>query len=190
MTPIEYTQMRAFARYDGFKLFVLWLISFILYVAGLKTSFLGTVALIFALITPFMSKRLLLSYRDTALDGVISFRRAWVYVIFHFFYASLLFAMAQFVYFNFMDKGYFMGQITEMLNEPATAQAMQQMGMGQGLAQAVADLSQMRPIDLVLNIMTSNLLIGLIIGLPLAIYAHRSSKSLPPSPPQEEHVQQ
>lgn len=180
--------MRAFARYDGLWLFVLWMASFILYVAGFKTPILGTLAMILAVMTPFRSSRKLRYYRDEVLGGVISFRRAWAYVVLQFFYASLLFALAQFVYFTFIDKGFFMGQIAQMFSEPATVQAMQQMGMGQTLSQAVADLSQMRPIDLVLNIMTSNLLIGLIAGLPIGLMAHHSSKSLPPAPPQEENI--
>ena len=101
-----------------------------------------------------------------------------------------LFALAQFVYFTYIDKGYFMEQIAQMFTELTTAQAMQQLGMAKGLAQTIADLSQMRPIDLVLNIMTSNLLIGLVIGLPIGIMAHRSSKPLPPASPQKERPQQ
>ena len=180
--------MRAFARYDGFRLFLLWLLSFILYVAGFKTPFLGVLAMIFALMTPFRSSRKLRYYRDEVLGGIISFRRAWAYVVFQFFYASLLFALAQFIYFSYIDKGFFMSQMAQMFSEPATAQALQQMGMGQAMSQAVADLSQMRPIDLVLNIMTSNLLVGFVIGLPIGFMAHRSGKPLPPAPPQEENI--
>lgn len=180
--------MRAFARYDGFKLFVLWLLSFILYVAGLKSQLLGMMAMIFAMVTPFVSLRQVRNYRDVALGGTISFRRAWAYVVFLFFYASLLFALAQFIYFSYLDKGYFMSEITQMFSDPATAQAMQQLGMGQGLSQALAELSRMRPIDLVLNIMTSNLMIGLVFGLPIGLIAHRKGESLPPAPPQEEHT--
>ena len=182
--------MRAFARYDGLRLFLLWFVSFLLYVAGFKTPVLGVLAMILALMTPFRSSRKLRYYRDEVLGGVISFRRAWAYVVFQFFYASLLFAFAQYIYFITIDHGYFMEQVSKMFSEPSTMQAMQQMGMSQNLSQAMADLSQMRPIDLVLNIMTSNLLIGLVVGLPIGLMAHRSGKPLPPTPPQEEHAQQ
>ena len=178
--------MRAFARYDGFRLFLLWLGSFILYVAGFKTPVLGMLGMILALMTPFRASRKLRYYRDEVLGGIISFRRAWFYVLLQFFYASLLFAFAQFIYFTVFDHGYFMEQVTKMFSEPATAQAMQQMGMGQALSQTMTDLSQMRPIDLVLNIMTSNLLIGLVVGLPLALLAQRKGEPLPPTPRQEE----
>ena len=180
--------MRAFARYDGLRLFLLWLLSFILYVAGFKTPFLGVLAMILAFMTPFRSSRKLRYYRDEVLGGTISFRRAWVYVVFQFFYASLLFALAQFIYFSYIDKGYFMSQMAQMFSDPATAKALQQMGMGQALSQTLTDLSQMRPIDLVLNIMTSNLLVGLVVGLPIGFMAHRSGKPLPPTPPQEENI--
>lgn len=173
LTAPEYIQLRAFARYDGLLLFVLWLISFIFYMIGFKLPFLGIAALITALMTPSCTIRLVRRYRDKALSGVISFRRAWAYVVFMFFYASLLFALAQFVYFSFIDKGFFLSQMAQMFNDPATAQAMQQMGLGTALGQAVNEFSQMRPIDLVLNIMTTNLLIGLVLGLPVGLIAMR-----------------
>ena len=190
MTAIDYIQLRAFARYDGLKLFGLWIASFACYMVGLREPGLDVVGLVLALVTPFYAARLLRRFRDEGLEGVVSFGRGWAYVLFLFFYASLLFALAQFVYFTYIDKGYFMEQIAQMFTELTTAQAMQQLGMAKGLAQTIADLSQMRPIDLVLNIMTSNLLIGLVIGLPIGIMAHRSSKPLPPASPQKERPQQ
>ena len=155
-------------------LFVLWIISFALYVAGLTTPFLSLLAMMVALITPFMATRMVRRYRDDGLSGAISFRRAWAYVVFTFFYASLLFAIAQFVYFAYMDKGFFLSQISQMFNEPQTAQALQQMGWGPAMSQALTDLSQMRPIDLALNIMTTNLLIGVVLGLPVAAVSKRN----------------
>ena len=174
LTAPEYIQLRAFARYDGMILFVLWIISFGLYVAGLTTPFLSLLAMVVALITPFMSVRMVRRYRDDGLSGTISFRRAWAYVVFMFFYASLLFAIAQFVYFAYLDKGFFLSQISQMFNEPQTAQALQQMGWGPAMSQALTDLGQMRPIDLALNIMTTNLLIGVILGLPVAVVSKRN----------------
>ena len=185
MTAPEYIQLRAFARVDGLRLFFMWLISFIFYVASFKMPFLSLAALTTAIMTPFFSSRLLRNYRDKALDGIISFRRGWVYVIFHFFYASVLFAFAQYIYFAVLDHGYFMEQISKMFNEANTVQSFQQMGMSQTLNETIADMSQMRPIDLALNIMASNLLIGLVIGMPIGLLAHRKGEPLPPASPQE-----
>ena len=173
MTGVEYIQMKAFARYDGLKLFVLWLASFACYVAGFRTPGLGLVAMVLALLTPFMAYRMLRRYREDVLGGAISFRRGWFYVVLLFLNAGLLFAVAQFVYFNYMDQGYFMSAMTEMLNTPESAAAMKQMGMGATLNQTLDMMRQMRPIDLVLNILMSNLLIGCLVALLLAALGKR-----------------
>lgn len=174
MTAPEYIQLRAFARYDGLKLFVLWLLSFVLYLAGPRVPFLGVAAGPLAAITPLVAYQLLRHYRDEGLGGVVSMGRGWVYVVFLFFYTSLLFALAQFVYFAFLDKGYFVGAIGDMLNEPATAASLRQLGMQEQVSEALALYQQMRPIDLVLDILTTNLMIGCALGLPVAAIAARS----------------
>ena len=174
MTAPEYFQLRAFARIDGLKLFLLWISSFGCYVAGLRSPMLGMVAMALAIVTPFFSARLLRGFRDNSLDGIISLARGWAYVIFQFFYASLLFAIAQFVYFSFLDKGYFAQALTQMLEAPESAEALKRMGMGPQIYDSLEMLRTMRPIDLALNIMTSNLLIGCLIGLPIAAFCKRN----------------
>ena len=173
MTALEYIQLRAYARADGLKLFLLWLASFACYMAGLRSPGLGLVAFVLALATPFLVTRLLRHFRDDGLQGIISFGRGWGYVVFLFFYASLLFAVAQFVYFNWMDKGYFIDSITQMFSDPTSAAAMKQMGMSATLDQAVQSMQAMRPIDMALNILTSNLLIGCLVALPIAAICRR-----------------
>ena len=172
MNVQDYSQLRAFARVDGLKLFVLWLASFACYVAGLKSAGLGLAAMVLAFITPILSARLLRKYRDEALDGTLKFGRGWVYVLYQFFYASVLFAVAQFIYFNFIDKGQFMDEVTKMLLAPENKEALKAIGF-QGLEETLEMMRQMRPIDQVLNILTSNLLIGCIMGLPIAAFCKK-----------------
>ena len=174
MTAPEYIQLRAFARYDGLKLFVLWLISFVCYVLGPRMPFLGIAAAPLAAITPLVAYQLLRHYRDVGLGGVISVGRGWAYVVFLFLYASLLFALAQFVYFAFLDKGYFVSTMSQMMSDPATSESLRQMGMLAQVNDALRQFEQMRPIDLVLNILTTNLFIGCVVGLPVAAIAARS----------------
>jgi len=47
------------------------------------------------------------------------------------------------------------------------------MGMDGQVGELTTMLSTMRPIDLVLNILTSNLMIGCIVGLPIAALCKR-----------------
>ena len=166
--------MRAFARFDGLKLFALWIVSFIFYVAGFSTPSLGMLAVLLAFITPYLVTRLLRQYRDNGLDGIISFGRGWAYIIFLFFYASLLFAACQFIYFSFIDKGYFASAVSDMFNNPENSQAIKILGMGNSMEEGLKQFCEMRPIDRVLNILTSNLMIGVFLGLPIAMLCKRS----------------
>ena len=181
MTAPEYIQLRAFARVDGLKLFVLWLGSFLCYVQGLHSPGLGLVAMVLVLATPMLSYRLLRKFRDEGRDGIISFGRGWLYVIFQFFYACLLFAVAQYLYFAYIDKGTFMSEMTELFSAPETKEAFRQMGMGKSIEETLSVMSQMRPIDLVLNVLASNMMIGALLGVPLAAFAKRDTREQPQS---------
>ncbi|MBQ8095848.1 MAG: DUF4199 domain-containing protein [Prevotella sp.] len=187
MTIPEYLQLRAFARIDGLKLFLLWLASFACYMAGLRSPGIGMVGMLLAVLTPFMTYRMVRRFRDNALDGTISFGRAWVYVFFVFFYASLLFAVAQFVYFALLDNGFFTDSMSSMLSQPETATMMKQMGMDkQQIEEAIQALASARPIDLSLNILFSNLFIGLLVGVPVAAFAQRNTPRNQPIDPNQQ----
>ena len=106
MTPAEYMQLKAYARVDGALLAVLWVASFACYVAGIANPLFGTMALLLMVATPFFVARRLGHFRDEGRDGVISLARGWGYSVYVFFYAAVLMAVAQYVYFAFIDQGY------------------------------------------------------------------------------------
>lgn len=172
MDVTEYIQLKAFTRMDGALLALLWTASFACYVWGLSQPELGMVAIILAVITPFFVARRLKKFRDGGLDGIISFRRGWAYAMLTFFYASLLFAAVHFVYFSYLDHGYFFAMLTKMMSSPENAQAL-----GKDLLGTVIDSLQMagkmRPIDLALNIMMSNMFVGFILSFPVAAIMKR-----------------
>lgn len=175
MTAPEYIQLKAFARIDGALLSLLWIASFLLYVIGLTSPGYGLAAMILAVVTPFFVGSRLRRFRDDGRNGSISLLRGWVYVIFVFFYGGLIFALAQWAYLTFMDQGFLVKSITQMLSTPETEEALRQMGMGDSLKESLGILGEMRPIDLSLNMLTTNIMIGIVIGLPIAALLQRKS---------------
>ena len=176
MTAPEYIQLKAFARIDGAQLSLLWIASFALYVVGLKSPGYGLAARLLAVLTPFFVGIRLRRFRDQGLEGTISFLRAWAYTVFVFFYGGLIFALAQWAYLTYMDQGYLMNTLAETLAAPETAEALRQMGMAETLNESLDTLAQMRPIDLSLNMLTTNILIGMLLGLPIAAVMQRRSE--------------
>ena len=174
MTPAEHIQLKAFARVDGALLALMWTASFACYIVGLKNPLYGMLALLLMVATPFYVARRLRRFRDKDRDGVISLMRGWAFVILVFFYAAILLAVVQYVYFAFLDHGYLLMSFQEALSSPEAKQALEQSGLSQSLNESIQMLGEMRPIDYALNVLTVNITIGILLGLPVAALMRRS----------------
>lgn len=94
-----------------------------------------------------------------------------------FFYAAILFALAQLIYFQFIDQGYIMSSMTMMMDDETNRKIMETYGMTDGFRQTIAQMSQTRPIDYALSYFSINIFIGFILGLPIAAIAKRSVRA-------------
>ena len=177
MTPAEYVQLRAFARQDGCLLAIVWIVSFAFYVAGIGNPVYGMAALVLMLITPFYVAKRLRRFRDEDRGGIISLMRGWAFVILVFFYAAILLAVAQYVYFAFLDQGYLVSSFAEMLHSAEGKQMLDQYGMQQAMDESLKAMAEMRPIDYALNVLTMNITIGIVLGLPIAALLQRNIKT-------------
>ena len=173
MTPAEYIQLKAFARVDGALLAVLWIASFACYVAGIANPLFGTMALGLIVFTPFFVARRLGHFRDEGRNGVISLARGWGYSVYVFFYAAVLMAVAQYVYFAFIDQGYLLQSFTTALSTPEAKQMLEMYDMKQAMDESLEMMGQLRPIDYALNVLTVNIMIGIVLGLPIAAVMKR-----------------
>ena len=178
MTPEEYKQLKAFARIDGALLSLVWIGSFALYISGMEKPTLSLLSIVLIVVSPFIVARRLRKFRDFAREGIISFKRGYAYVVLIFFYSGLLFAAAQYVYFAYMDHGFLLGMIQELLSAPESEPLRQALGMGETLNESLQLMASMRPIDYSLNILTLNILAGFVVGLPIAALMQKSVNSV------------
>lgn len=156
-------QLKAFARQDGLILALVWIASFAA-TMYLPASGLGN---LLALATPFVVGWRLCSFRNYALDGVISFRRGYGFSVYTFFYASMIFAVAQYLYFKFLDHGMFAEMLATTLQ--AVMDAYKQAGMATEEMQATADMmQQLTPVNWAFMFMVQNFFIGIAMSLPIA----------------------
>ena len=169
MTPEEYIQLKAFARIDGALLFLLWTGSFALYVKGMDYPMLGMLSMLLLLISPFYAAKRLRKFRDQAREGVITFARGYAYIVLAFFYSGLLFALAQYAYFTYMDHGSLLEKFTEIANTPESIQ----MGLKDMMMQGLNEMKAMRPIDFSVNVLTIIIVAGFAVGLPIAALMQR-----------------
>ena len=180
MTPEEYQQLKAFARVDGAYLGVVWIASFALYIGGLTSPLMGLAGALLAVLSPVFAAVRLAKFRNNARNGIISFRRAAAYYILMFLYASLLMALAQYVYFAYIDGGHLVSAYTALTDTPEAAAMLEAYGMSkQQMQQAISEMAQTDPIYIVLNILSMNVTCGIVLSLPVAAILKR--KALPGS---------
>jgi hypothetical protein len=162
------TQLKAFARQDGAILGLVWILSFAATILSPQTPF-GN---LLALATPVIVGWRLCKFRDGALERQISFRRGFAYSVYTFFYASILFALAQYIYFRYIDNGMLvtMFQQTEKMME--TAFKSQQKSMTE-IKEAADMMRSYSPIQLTFLFLMQNLFIGLILSFPIAAVCKR-----------------
>ncbi len=176
MTPPEYIQLKAFARQDGALLSLLFTASFAAYILGLASPFYSVLAVVLMVATPFFVAGRLRKFRDYGRDGFISLLRAWAFVILMFFYGGLLFAIVVYAYFAFVDNGFLVDTFTKMMDSPEARQAMTQMGLTAELSQSMEQIAGMRPIDVALNMLTTVIMTGVVLGLPIAALMRKEAK--------------
>ncbi len=165
---ISLIQLKAFARQDGFLLFLLWVASFAIIVHS-PTSSWGS---LLAMATPFFVGWLLIKFRDYALKGVISFRRALAFCVFTFFYASMLFAVAQYVYFRFMDNGALMSTLISTIKTLEPFYKAQGVSV-EGLKQSITMIGELTPVEIAFVFMMQNIFMGFFMSFPIALVTRR-----------------
>lgn len=166
----ELAQLKAFARQDGLFLSLLWLASFAFIIAA-PGSVMGN---LLAFATPFFVGWRLCKFRDYARDGVISMRRGLAFSFYTFIYASLVFALIQFVYFRFIDQGRFFGMISESMS--AIGPIYEQYGIStQEMKQTMDMMGSMSPIQWAFTFMMQNIVVGFFLSIPIAAICARKA---------------
>jgi hypothetical protein len=174
MTSNEYLQLKAFARQDGALLALLWVFTSSLYIIGLTNPLVGMAATILILYTPFFVCTRLRKFRDYGREGLISFGRGYAYTVLVFFYAGVLFAIVTYLYLAYMDQGFLLSQMSRVMSSDEAQQALKQYGMTEMMNQSLSELAQVRPIDYALNMLTVNIVVGFILGVPISLILQRS----------------
>ncbi len=106
-------------------------------------------------------------YRDNYLGGKISFMHTYTFGYLTFLFASLVVALAHFVYFEFIDRGYmyegYMQQLAS-LRETAGSDASQ-IALLDSLTKNLQSISELSSISLTIQLLFQNIFFGAIFSL-------------------------
>jgi hypothetical protein len=82
-------------------------------------------------------------------------------------------ALAQYVYFAYIDQGYLMLVFSQSLSTPEMQQMLEQAGLQKTMQEGLESMAAMRPIDYALNVLTVNIMAGIVLGLPIGALMQR-----------------
>ncbi|MGI6242843.1 MAG: DUF4199 domain-containing protein [Prevotella sp.] len=173
MNIVALVQVKAFARQEGVFLALLWIASFLLMVY-IPSSSWGS---LLAMSTPFFVGWRLVGFRNYALDGVISFKRGFAFSWYTFFYASLIFAVVQYIFFRYFDHGAMLSMLSsnvEVVQETYKAGGVNDNQAIEYMKEGMNVIGMMSPIELAFVFMMQNFFMGTLLSLPIAFFCKKS----------------
>ena len=163
----------------GTVLGVFYIVKFCLFPLGLKSGFAGLLFIALTLMVPFLVYRMVQRFCRVALPENVPFLTSWTFTLRIFFFASLLVAVAHYVYFAFIDGGALVQAYTESLNmlkettmEGVTSQLAWQDQLDL-FEKTFASVAALTPIQLVMELFVNNLFWGSIAALFIALLTMR-----------------
>lgn len=154
--------MQRYAMLFGTYMGGFWILKFILFPVGLSVPFLLFLFMGLTLCVPFMGYY-------------------WVFTVFMYMFAALLAAVAHYIYFRFIDHGYVINTCETMVDTLAQSNMP---GMDSYIAtyqEALETARLLSPIDITLQMISSNVFWGSILAFPTALFVMRRKKDDAPA---------
>lgn len=175
--PNEYIQLKAYARQLGALMGLLWVTSFACFVGVVSLPLLSIIFDFSIVIIPFVAYYMVRYYRDTVINGNISFKRAFVFSLLIFIYASLILGISQWAYFALLDGGRMVANIQEVMQSAEYKSVIDAYkAQGVDLKEQMNILTEARPIDFAMTFMWFNFLAGTVISWVVALFVKRHSQ--------------
>ena len=172
---IERAVLTRYATFCGTLMGLFWLAKFTLIPLGLVLPPLMLLFLGLSLFVPIVAYVMARSYRNRYCAGVIGFGQAWIFLFLTFLYASLLTAMGYFIYFRFIDGGFILNSLEEMVEEfLSSLPQLQREQMGAQMRELINAQRSLTPITIALQQMSQNLMLGAIMALLIAPFVKRN----------------
>lgn len=177
ITSQQFIQFKAFARQDGALMGALWVLSFGCFVLSQSQPYMSLLFDLTLVCIPYAAATQVSRYRDMVLDGTISFRRAFYYALLIFFYATLILAIGQWAYFEFIDKGRMVTGMMATINSDDFKPVLEAYKMTrEEVSQQMQILTETRPIDFALTFMSVNIILSFVMAWIVALFTKRTRK--------------
>lgn len=146
----------------------MWIVAFICSMYSIRNPFIGITGNTVALLSLYVLFIIVVRYR--AFIAPLSFSGCFTVAWFTCLFAGLITTLGQYLYFCFLDKGRFMGTITELLSSDQYAQMMKQAAPGIDPKEMTKLLDNIHMNDLIFGMLQFNFLLSIPMALIAAIF--------------------
>ena len=176
MTTGQNKPLKEYAMRFGTAMGIFWIFKFIFLPLGFKVPFLQLLFIILTCLVPFLGYRYARTFREKYCGGEISFIQAYAFVIFMYFFASMLTTVGHFIYFNFIDNGFitdsYLAQL-EMLKSNVTGDMEASVDQ---LIETFNLIAEISPVQLTIKLFFQNIFYGSLLALPTALFVMKRKK--------------
>ncbi len=173
--------MQRFAMLFGTYMGVFWVLKFILFPIGLTTPFLLFLFVGLTLCVPFMGFHYARQYRNEVCGGSMGFVQAWMFTLFMYMFAALLTSVAHYIYFRFIDNGYIIDFCDNQIDIVAQSNIPGMDGYINTYRENIAAVRQLSPIEITLQLVSTNVFIGTLLAFPTALFVMKRKKEEQPT---------
>lgn len=165
----NFAQARAYSAQYGIHMSIYWVISFICTMNAMEYPLLSFVGQITAFLSLFIGIRIVSEY-SSKIQKLGFLNKVWLSWSTCAF-ATIITTLAQYIYMRFIDKGRFINSITEIFNDPAYKEIIEQQMQGLGTEKALEILSATTYTQLALQFLFLNLCIAMLFTLLMSLFA-------------------
>lgn len=170
--------LQKYAMHFGTYMGVYWILKFILFPLGFTIPFLSFLYVGLTLGVPFIGYHYAKMYRNKICGGAISFGHACLFTLFMYMFASLLVAVAHYVYFQFIDHGFIMNKYAELMEQVTTTLPGMETEK-ELLKNAMDSVQTLSPIDITMQLLSSDVFFGSILAIPTALFIMKRRRNTP-----------
>lgn len=176
MTNYKPTLQECAMRY-GTGMGLLWAFKFMLFPLGLRIPFLELLFLVLTLGVPVLGYIFAKQFRDRYCDGEVTFSRAFLFTTFMYLFASLLVAVAHYIYFRYLDGGFILETYQNIWNQTKEMANYELMPLLQQYDEALKLISELSPLEITFQLMSNNIFCGMLMAVPTALLVMRKKKN-------------
>lgn len=165
------TNLRGYAMQYGTCMGLYWIFKFIFFPLGLQVPFLELVFMVLTLAVPVLGYVYARRFRDRYCEGYLSFFQALAFCFMMYMFASILTAVAHYVYFRYMDNGYLFEAYDRLLQQAGEMEGME--SLVKQMNEVLEAFRQLSPIQLTMQLISQNIFYGSLIAFPTALLVMR-----------------